>query len=267
MESTPKLLREKGFHNEWARTILPEGIKVRESFEACTAVENRFALKEMGDISGKKILDVGCGAGETSIYFAMQGAKVWACDVSEEFLKLALRLASQYQVCLHTVQIDAGRLPFRDGSFDFVFGNGILHHVELLSATRELARVLKKGGKALFVEPLPYNPVINVYRFMARAVRSEDERPLSFAKLRAIRSFFSSYHHREFWFATLLIFLYFFFIKGWHPGRVRYWKKVIEDADSFEKLFVFLQRIDDFVLKYFPFVRPLCWNTVLVFKK
>lgn len=267
MESTQKLHREKDFHNEWARSIQLSELKVREAFEACTAIENRFALEEMGDLRGKQILDIGCGAGETSVYFAMQGATVWACDVSDEFLKLSLRLATQYQVKLYPLQIDAGKLPFRDDSFDFIFGNGILHHVELVPTARELSRVLKKDGKALFIEPLPYNPVINVYRWMAKPVRTEDEKPLSFAQLRQIKPYFSSYRHQEFWFVSLLLFIHFFFIKRWHPGKVRYWKKVIEEADSFKGFFSFLQGIDNIVLNIFPFVRPLCWNTVLVLRK
>ena len=267
MLATEKILREREFHNEWARTVDISDIRVRESFEACTAIENRYALQEMGDLRGKKILDIGCGAGETSVYFALQGAQVWACDVSDGFLKVAQALAESHGVKLHIVQADAGRMPFRDNHFDFVFGNGILHHADLLSAGSEISRVLKKNGKALFIEPLPYNPAINVYRIMAKAVRSEDEHPLSFRQLQAIRPFFSSYRHREFWLFSLLIFVYFYVVKRWHPGHVRYWKKVIDEANAIEKPFAILQKLDEFTLKFIPFFRPLCWNTVLVLGK
>ena len=267
MQVMEKVIREKEFHNEWARSLDIADIRVRESFEAGTAIENRFALQEMGDLRDKKMLDLGCGAGETSVYFALQGAKVWACDVSEEFLKVARSVAGLHGVELRLIQMDAARMPFRKDFFDFVFGNGVLHHADLLPAGREIQRVLKKGGKAIFVEPLPYNPIINVYRAMAKAVRSEDERPLSFRQLRELRPLFSSYRHREFWLFSLLIFIHFYFVKRWHPGRVRYWKKVIDEAKVIEKPFAFLQKIDEFALKYFPLLGFLCWNTVLVLKK
>ena len=52
-----KLEREKEFHNEWARSIKLEELMVRETFEAPTAIENHYALKELGDLKGRKVLD------------------------------------------------------------------------------------------------------------------------------------------------------------------------------------------------------------------
>ncbi len=267
MATAEKVLREKEFHNEWARSLRLADLRVRESFEACTAIENRYALKQMGDLRGKRILDLGCGAGESSVYFALKGAKVYACDVSDEFLKVAASLAGEFGVNIHPFQIDAGRLPFEDEAFDFVFGNGLLHHVEPVATCTEVRRVLRAGGKAVFIEPLPYNPAINVYRVMAKAVRTEDEKPLSFGELRKISPLFNRYEHREFWFFSLFIFFYFFLIKRWHPGKVRYWKKVIEEAHTFEGFFGVLQSLDAFFLKFVPILRPFCWNTVLTLTK
>ena len=267
MSTGGQVLRERDFHNDWASQISLEELKVRESFEACTALENRFVLRQMGNLRNKKILDLGCGAGETSVYFALKGAQVFASDISEGFLKIAHRLADQHETSLQAVQADASRIPYEDESFDFVFGNGVLHHVDLMAASREVSRVLKKGGKAFFIEPLPYNPAIAVYRKMAAAVRTEDEKPLSFKELNRLRPLFSSFEHREFWFFTLLIFFHFFFVRGWHPGKVRYWKKVIEAAGEYKKMFASLERTDGWILKTLPFLRPLCWNTVLTLTK
>jgi len=255
--------REKEFHNQLARDIDLDGLLVREAFESPTSIENRFALRSMGDLKGKKILDLGCGAGETAVYFALQGADVCACDVAEDLLTVAGRLAEKFGVEVHFSAASAGALPYPEGSFDFVFGNGVLHHVDLASTAKEISRVLKDGGKAFFVEPLPYNPVIHVYRVMAAKVRSEDERPLSFKQLRGFGSSFSSFGHQEFWLFSLLIFFHFFFIRGWHPSKVGYWNRVIEVGEEYRNVFEKFQRIDTFCLKYFPFLKFLCWNTVV----
>lgn len=266
-ESDLIIQREKEFHNQLARDIDIHELLVREAFESPTAIENRFALQSMGDLKGKKILDLGCGAGETAVYFALQGAIVCACDVAEGLLAVAGRLAEKFGVSIKLDTASSGALPYPDGSFDYVFGNGVLHHVDLPSTATEVHRVLKPGGKAFFIEPLPYNPVIHVYRAMAAKVRSADERPLSFKRLKSFGSVFRSSRHQEFWLFSLLIFLHFFFFHGWHPSKVRYWKRVVEVGEEYRRSFEKLQRLDALSLKYLPFLRYLCWNTVMVVEK
>ncbi len=262
-----RLCREKEFHNTWARSLDIDKLLVKENFEASTAIENRYALSQLGDIKGKKLLDLGCGAGETSVYFALQGAEVTGTDIADDFLNVAQKLAAKHKTTIQTIVTPAESLPFEDKSFDCVFGNGILHHVDVLAAGREIERVLKPGGIAVFIEPLPYNPFIQIYRLLAKDVRTKEEKPLNAQVLKDFQFLFPHYQHQEFWFMTLGIFFYFFLVKRWHPSKVRYWKKVIEDAPSFEKGFNVLKKADDFLLKYLPFVRPLCWNTVIVVGK
>lgn len=267
MSTAQRALREKEFHNQWAETLELEDLFVREAFESPTAIDNQFALSQMGDLRGKKILDLGCGAGETSVYFALRGAEVFCCDIAEGLLRVGQTLAQKYEVGLKSTAGSCAQLPFRDETLDIVYGNGVLHHVDLLSAAAEIRRVMRPGAKAFFIEPLPYNPIINIYRKMAQDLRTEDETPLRFSQIRKLKGYFSSLETREFWFSTLFIFLYFFFVRRWHPSRVRYWKKVIEEGESCRRLFLTLKRCDDFLMKYCPFLRPLCWNTVIVAQK
>ena len=96
------LQKEEKFHDEWAESIVIEDVKVDEFFEACTAPENRIIMKSMGDISGKKILELGCGAGEASVYMAKKGGDVVATDLSEGMLKVCLKLADIHNVKLQT---------------------------------------------------------------------------------------------------------------------------------------------------------------------
>jgi SAM-dependent methyltransferase len=83
--------------------------------------------------------------------------------------------------------MDAHQLQFPDGSFDFVVGNGIIHHLELPIALKEVDRVLRPGGKALFQEPLEQNPLLKLYRWVAR-FQTDDERPLGHKDLDYLKS-------------------------------------------------------------------------------
>jgi ubiquinone/menaquinone biosynthesis C-methylase UbiE len=259
--------RERRFHDRIAGTLETEHLLVREAFESPTALENRFALGEMGDLSGQNLLDLGCGAGETSVYFGLRGARVWACDISQKLLALGEGLAARHGTRVCFSQCDAGRLPYPDASFEVVFGNGVLHHLNLETAIPEISRVLKPGGRGLFIEPLPYNPVIQVYRKLAKEVRTPDEKPIRFKDLDRLRPYFRSVRHEEFWFLSLLIFLHFFFVRRFHPSKVRYWKKVIEEGPRYEKTIGRLRRADERLLRWLPWLKPMCWNTVIVMEK
>jgi SAM-dependent methyltransferase len=74
--------------------------------------------------------------------------------------------------------MNAEALELADGSFDVVYGAGVLHHLELRSGFGEIARVLKPQGRAVFVEPLGHNPAVNLYRRLTPSQRTEDEHPL-----------------------------------------------------------------------------------------
>ena len=84
------LAKERKFHDVWASTIDIEGIRVVDYFESCTAPENRFILKQMGDLIDKYLLDLGCGAGENSVYFAKKGARCLATDYSSGMVDVAV---------------------------------------------------------------------------------------------------------------------------------------------------------------------------------
>ena len=99
--STATHAKESAFHDQWAAGTPLGSINVREAFEAPTAPENRFIRRRMGDLRGKRVLDVGAGLGESSVYFALQGAAVTATDLSPAMVDTAVRLGR-----LHGVSID-----------------------------------------------------------------------------------------------------------------------------------------------------------------
>jgi SAM-dependent methyltransferase len=86
--------------------------------------------------------------------------------------------------------MNAEALDFPAHSFDLICGVAILHHLDLDRAYGEIARTLKPGGRAVFLEPLGHNPVINLYRRMTPSLRTADEHPLLARDLRLADRYF-----------------------------------------------------------------------------
>ncbi len=254
--------KEAAFHDEWAASEDPARILVDETFRAVTAVENQHILGKFGDLRGKRVLDYGCGAAEGGVFLAKQGASVVCVDVSPGMLALAERLAAHHGVKVETRRVTGDDIPGETSEFDCIYGNGVLHHVPLETARRELARIMNPSGVGCFIEPLGYNPAIDVYRHLARAVRTEDEKPLSFEDVQRFSETFGHVEHQEFWLATLGVFLKFFLVDRVHPSKGRYWKKIYTDADRISGLFSALKRLDDSLLSV-PALRRFCWTTVI----
>lgn len=254
---------ESEFHDRWAAGINPGDTLVDETFTSVTAVENQHILSEFGDVRGKRVLDYGCGSAEGGVYLAKLGAQVVGIDVSPGMLDAAQRLAAHHGVTIETRPVTSDAIPAETDEFDLIYGNGVLHHVSLDKAIPELARVLRPAGKGCFIEPLPYNPVINVYRRIAKEVRTPDEKPLTFSDIERFRSHFDGVSHREFWLTTLSVFLKFYLIDRANPNKERYWKKIYTDAASLESFFGTLRNVDDRLLSLIPPLRRMCWNTVI----
>lgn len=259
--------REAAFHDQWASEIDPSDMLVDAPFTSVTALENQHILQQFGDLRGKRVLDYGCGAGEAGIYLAKLGAEVVAVDVSPKMLDVARELAHHHGVQIETRLVRDESIPGEDGEFDRVYGNGVLHHVDLAIARRELARVLDASGVACFIEPLAYNPVIEVYRRVARAVRTPDEAPLTFEDIERFRDCFEQVEHREFWLTTLSVFLKFFLIDRVHPKRERYWKKIYKDAAELERWFLPLKDVDEALLRRWPQLGRWCWTSVITLQR
>ena len=107
----------------------------------------------LGDVAGKDVLEMGCGAAQGARWLAGQGARVTAFDVSYGQLAESRRLDERTGVRVpRLVQADAQHLPFRDDAFDLVvsaFG-GIPFVADSARAMRECARVLRPGGRFVF---------------------------------------------------------------------------------------------------------------------
>lgn len=265
---TKRQLSEINFHDQWGSATEAEAIDVYKCFTADTSIDFQLAEKLLGNFKNKKILDLGCGLGEASVYFALKGASVVALDISPGMLKCTRRLAGKYGVDrkIKLIGAPAEKIPFNEEFFDLIFGGNVLHHVNIVKTSKEIKRVLKENGKAVFIEPLGYNPVIQVYRNLAGDVRTKMERPFTFGDIKNLGKGFRQVSHVEHQLFTTLIFVWFFLGERLNPSKVRYWKRIIEESERYAKAFRILEKIDRAVLKI-PFLRMLCWSTVIQLTK
>lgn len=194
-----RLASERAFHDRQARerAVTWEDDPDRFLFPDDAYLDHetwiRPALARLGDVRGLDLLDYGCGHGMASVVLARAGAVVTAFDLSAGYLREAAARAAANGVTLRLVQADGERLPFADASFDRVWGNAVLHHLDLDRAGRELRRVLRPGGVAVFCEPWGENPILNWARRRLPYPgkhRTPDERPLRRRDLRTLKRIF-----------------------------------------------------------------------------
>lgn len=120
------------------------------------------------------VLELGCGTGVFTRYFASKVSRLVAIDISPVLLEQARRrLNGRVHLCLE----DAEALSFEDGMFDAVIGSSVLHHVEIRPALQEAYRVLKPGGRIAFAEPNILNPQVALQRTIPAMRRWAGESP------------------------------------------------------------------------------------------
>lgn len=263
MPHTPIEQREAAFHDAWAAGTSLDDVLVTECFEAPTALENRFILTQLGSLRGKKLLDIGAGLGESSVYFALKGAQVTTVDISPVMVKTVLKLGQRYGVELHGVVSSAESLNVPADSYDIVYLANTIHHVQdrdLLFC--QIHRALKPGGMFISFDPLAYNPIINIYRRMATSVRTPDESPLTVADLKLAQKYFKQVRHREFWISTLLLFVKYYLIDRVHPNQDRYWKRILREKPENLRWWMPLRALDQ-MFSRIPLIRWLAWNIVI----
>ena len=200
MMTKDRLGAEQAFHDRQARERASslgnaEALYLDDEWYLDHETWIRPALDRLGDVAGLPVLDYGCGHGMAAVVLARRGAEVTAFDLSHGYLSEARRRAAANNVNIAFLQADAEHLPFADGSFARVWGNAILHHLDVRLAARELHRVLQPGGIAIFCEPWGENPLLMWARrrlpYRGKE-RTPDEQPLRRRHLRALGEVFPS---------------------------------------------------------------------------
>ena len=259
------LKRERNIHNKWAKENNYEPFNIKAFKNGISLPEFKWLLNKQ-NLKNKKILDIGCGLGEASIYFAMQGADVSAIDISDKVIEKGSKEAKKYKVQINFIKNNGENLDmFKDEYFDYIYASNLLHHLNIQATIKQIYLKLKKNGIFLSWDPIAYNPLINIYRKLASKVRTDDEKPLKKKDILLICENFNSYEIKYFWLTSLLVFIKFFLFDFQNPSR--YWKKVVYEEKKYAKFLKITHRIDDQIIKIFPFLKYLMWNVAIRAKK
>src|SRR5262245_30788408 len=200
MTATDRLADERTFHDAQARGRAgrladPAALRFDDNSYLDHESWVRPAFARLGPLVGARALDLGCGHGMAAVVLARAGARVTALELSAGYLAEARGRAEANGVAVDFVQADGQRLPFADASFDRVWGNAVLHHLDMRRAAAELRRVLAPGGVAVFCEPWGENPLLEWARRRLPypgKERTADERPLRRRDLLPLRACFPS---------------------------------------------------------------------------
>jgi 2-polyprenyl-3-methyl-5-hydroxy-6-metoxy-1,4-benzoquinol methylase len=192
---------EARFFDEWAAragdTTKPVDPRTLARYGARSPrrrFNKEFRFRLLGDLRGRRVLDVGCGDGSNAVLLAKLGADVTGIDVSPKAIELAKRRAEINGVAERTTFVcqPLEQTIFGAASFDVIWGDAVLHHLigELDAVVEALVKWTKPGGMLLFSEPVNFSPALRRLRFMipVHTDATPDERPLEPAEIAVLRA-------------------------------------------------------------------------------
>jgi ubiquinone/menaquinone biosynthesis C-methylase UbiE len=141
---------------DWKRPRRSRDDGQRLARESFWTPETDLAVSALGDLRGKRMLEIACAQGYGSLELAARGALVTGVDLAERRCAAATRAAAGVEPGARPrfLAARAEALPFASGSFDLVFCRDVLMYAEPRSVLSECYRVLAPGGRAAFVESL-----------------------------------------------------------------------------------------------------------------
>jgi SAM-dependent methyltransferase len=142
-------------------------------------------------------------------------------------------------------------LGYPSKAFDLVLGVSILHHTDVGLVGREVARVLKPGGRALFIEPLAHNAFLRLFRWLTPDRRTPTEQPMTVRQIREFTGAFKEGSYRGYH-------LFSIFPQGllWLTGSQALFRGALWLTEV----------IDRSLLTLFPFLQRYCWAAIIEVK-
>jgi ubiquinone/menaquinone biosynthesis C-methylase UbiE len=157
--------------------------------------EKRILEKLLKEFNGKNVLEIGSYTWAAWFNENTNPQKLTCINISEVELERGKRHASKQSFPVEHFLMDANDLTFEDETFDIVFGGAILHHLDIDKTINHIHRVLKPGGKIIFLEPLNMNPLYKIYRKLNAQERTPDEHALVSKDFKLIKEKFTFQHY------------------------------------------------------------------------
>lgn len=186
--SEERLDREREFHNRAFREQPRR--RVSRFYAIKAAIDAEFDRVLFAAPAGQSVLECGCGMGERLFVLSRAGARCHGIDISDYAIEALRERAATAGLKIEYQVMNAESLTFPDRAFDLIYGSGILHHLDLDRAMGCIARKLKPGGRAVFIEPLGHNRLINRFRSATPELRTSGEHPLRMGDFEVARRHF-----------------------------------------------------------------------------
>ncbi len=258
--------RQRRNQRHWDRTLDPQnlrasgargnggggGFRLREELRHWDTSEQRWAVRRLEPLDGRRVLELGGGLGVGAAALAMRGAEVVILDISLQRARAARRMLLREGLAqkVHIVVGEAENLPFRSGAFDRATTKAVLIHTNLPRAAREIHRVLRPGGRAVVLEPLDAHPAISIYRaFLAPSAWKSITRYWNRKRVDAFLQPFGGLKRAgsvRFFYLTGVLTAFFAYGPGRNRGVRRFFEALLDPLDSL-------------LLRWFPALRWRCW--------
>lgn len=134
------MIKSKGW--DWSKN--------KNSYWLTPAVEACYLAESWKSKGFDKLLDLGCGLGRHSVYFAQKGFEVDAQDISDYGVDHLRKWAEEENLKVNTTVCDMLKLPFADETFDCIMSYNVIYHTDtegFIKALMEIKRVLKSKGE------------------------------------------------------------------------------------------------------------------------
>ena len=233
-----------------------------EKFYTVTIQSQNFFKNKFTEIVNKKtkpkVLDYGCGIDAHGYlgtdnnnkpekifsFYKKHSLNFYGIDISDQAIKIAKQNSKKINFPAKYFQMNAEQTNFDDGTFDLIFGKGIIHHLNFNKAIPELKRILKSNGSCLFFEPLDHNPIIKMGRILTPNKRTPDEHPIKISDKKIFNKYFKNVTFHSFCFISIFAFIFY-------------------KTPVFNKILKRFEKIDQYLLKRFPFFKRYGWIVII----
>jgi len=244
MDAEDRKTREREFHDRrFGAEAKPRQV-LETAYRLMLPANRRYHQVIEGFGHKGRVLEYGCGNGENALVFARRGVDVTGIDISRSGVDHARTEAARIGLDTVFEVMDAENLAFPSETFAAVSGKGILHHLNLDRAFAEIIRVLVPDGRAVFIEPLGHNPLINWYRHRTPEARTPDESPLRMSDLAKARTFFRTVDCTFFNLTTLCALAF-------------------QTQGMFDRAFSWCEKLDHWLFAAFPWIGRYSWMVLM----